>query len=1504
MSEARLPTILFPRGGDHNEIATTQQAQPRPQPIPRHASTTSASSSSSLVTPAKRPTSEMTKHQDGTPSPAKKAKYHTQTDFLAKNRIPKCLNFPNSLNEAINSAFSEEQYEAGVEIIEHSRANGIIPAEHHLRILFAFALRPTPDAITYRQSAHIPSGGLSAPPSLPLVHRARSLLTELAYLHGAARILRALSPSKIARANRPKGPHAAASTFSKPGITFGAASKLLQSKSGHQAPRKSKGASDEEEDNDGSFLDGESPAAQLQRNPFLVPFPNPESGTQTRNAYSVASPSAPIRDTWDVLRIPPPGSLTEADLYKRALAAADAEDTRDGKLQLVAAQIQSIALRHPARRRGGRGRGGGSVGADTSGYGRSVSNTDLSVVTQDDMLRLTEHALNKYYEIVYGLDVARTDTLRKRAVNGEALSLLVSLWQAERRDVMYGTVEPALPYSSSFDASSSSATLPGPTRKPMYDQEVNAIRALHGTGLAWDFPIDGDLARRLYKQARASIAPTSDFVHGAIKIAPPPPPVPSLHYLPDSAPLPVSRAAPPKTHPYFAQKFAASARSTGFQRGSSALLSSPPTAPSSSYHTMPQAPSSPAQGDSPTLSVMSATPRAVPRAIAAAGAANNMVLRSGPRGCDEVGKALDVLFEVFAGNVLLYDRDGMFRSALALGQSGLQPQAGQKAAGSGQMNSNLANIKAVELAAGSGAPHIAVKWRDMVSAAATTLFEMLHLTRSATPTTAPVLDADAIERGIVQRLHWADVGTDSILMIDQTLHQNLQDELVLKSVSRRDRTLVTGPLDWEGEPALAWMRAMTLHLRSTSSVLLPDRKLKSTKTESGSTSTMASQSSMVSQRSTSSSNTSLGPIIIDDDDDEEAGPMPPQETWTGGVSYLVRSLPSRFGWLEINRLRLAEAQKEIESDPATMRFSDIDLKRERRVWADLEDAETEEEQPSHEVIDVDAWTVEDDDVVPDLTFRRGGSAVSGSGASQGRIRGQFVGASAAVAAAEAATRPDPLIQNPLPSVTERRRQRREQRSKQDHTEEVLFMFENGPAFQPKQTQPRSASNLTTGTGSSAKAGSSSLASSSSKAKSGSSANVARRPEREESPDFEIVSSSSSATPSVKKEPKVPASSSYPRGMTGLKRAGTGSSSSSSSSIQATSSRSAGSNSSGAQAPNAIASTPSVKRTMPDMIQFQARAWVLDWGLDLHKTLNSSRKPLPSILNVSAPIGATIDIHQIRLNALLRVAEVVLGETRRRRKAAVIKFSVLTWARKCVPYQDIVGDETVHGTAGGAATNGVALLDDDGGGLGPVPGSTTSSTPNLSQPASSVAISDALCTLAPPVDNGPASSASSQLSSISTSTSKSKPAAAKSKLSPLGTLLLNKLDHHCDNSTQSAEVSLEHAKRWQTATKGVWDNAVHLGVVPASTVVFASSSSTGPNVKREEGKVGQVKKEPGAVAGKSAGLPKGNVVGVDVAVNWAFTMEMERLLQAIDVEVQGLSGLVLGWKMQALGAGMR
>ncbi|CAD6887154.1 unnamed protein product [Tilletia laevis] len=1197
----RLPTILFPRG------AGTDDA--------------SQSSIPAATSPNKTPTkSTATKNKnnddDGsgnelTPNPKHK-RYMSARDYITQRHVPDSLGFPASLNEAINSAFAEEQYEAGVETIDHSRANGIIPAEHHLRILFAFSLRPTPDPITYRQTASSLTGALSAPPSLPLIHRARTLLLDLAHLHGPDRILRALSPAKIAHAGGLDAP-------SKGSLR--ATVKTGRNRSyGTLGRAKDNSPESDEDDQDGTFLENEPAAAALQKNPFLVPFPLAEASSSS-SSTSFGSHLAPaVRDSWELLRTPPPGSLTEADLYRRALAAAEADESSNGNMTLNAAAIRQIALRYSARRRG-RGRGGNSAAAASSSSSRVPADGFL---THEDLLRHSPAAIQRYNEIVYGKSGAR-DTLRTRAVNGEALVFMAPLWQAERRQIMYGSKKGKEP------------ALDGQPAERLYD-EVNALKALYGLSLAWDFPIDRKLAQSMSTAARKSTMPKEApaVKEDASASANPPPP-----------------AKPAKTHAFFAQRFASSAPSKGFNRGSPNIGSSPPASAAGGP------PSSPA-GPGPGPTSASGSPSA------------SRVARTGPQGCAEVGQALDVLFEVFAGNVLLSDRDGLCRSALALVAS--------NGAGGNGLSGDVATTNGSAVSAlGSGAPAVSAKWREMVGAAATALYEVLQLTRQADEKSAPVLDADALERGIAQRLAWADVGADAIAITEQNLRANVEEEQARSVQARGTSASLVVPLEWETEPVLSWMRALVNHFRRVASVL---RRGSAKPTDGPNAETPSS-----SQRSSRSAASLVSATST---------------KWEQSLGQLLQSLSPHFFWMEIRRERLAEVQDDLEDD-GQARFVDIDAKRERRVWADLMEVEAAE-----------------------------GEAV------------------------------------PVPQRAARRAR--------EGSPEIIWVFSGGPAFEPGSSRAGPSSSMDTSDDSPG------------------------------SPGYEIVS----VTPSSKLRDVPMVSAAKSSSGSGSKPGG----SSSNSSAQAAKDR------------------PKLSRS--DAIQVQAREWVLDWGLDVFSDLKSTRRPSASPIRTEAAADATLEDHDVRLNALLRVAEVVLGEVRRRRRGALIKFAVLMWARRCVPPLSVaaagagVGGSQQEGAVPSQGTSAMDVDEDE-----------------FRAPTSSAIASAYLGT---------------QTSESSTSTS-------ASTSSTVRQALLDKLDSFCTDAAASAQRSLLQVRVWEGALRCVWEEAIGLGIVPAT-------NGRAKGFKSEMGK----------------------------AVNVAFTMEMERLLQAIGVEVQGLGGTVMGWSMYALEGG--
>ncbi|KAE8267420.1 hypothetical protein A4X09_0g4918 [Tilletia walkeri] len=1187
-------------------------------------------------TPTKSTRNDDSTSNELTPTPKHK-RDRTHRDYVTQRHAPDHLGFPANLNEAVNAAFAEDQYEAGVEIIDHSRANGIIPADHHLRILFAFALRPTPDPITYRQTAASSqlSGAISAPPSLPLIHRARTLLLDLAKLHGTKRIFRAIAPAKIAHAG---GIDASNRTSNR---SNGHKSARHSSYSGFARARHQDLESDEEDDQDGSFLDSDSAAAQLQQKPFLSPFPLAPS-------HSTKGSTPAVRDSWELLRVPPPGCLTEADIYRQALAAAEADETMDGTASLSAAAIRNIANQYPARRRG-RGRGGSSTAAASSSR-----NTHDGFLTPDDQLQYSPAAIQRYNEIVYGKAGAK-DSLRTRAVNGEALVLMASLWQTERRDIMYGSKK-----------GKETAGQGGRSSELRYD-EVNAAKALYGLSLAWDFRIDRKRAETMLSAAKKSTMPKPTPLPAASKkeSAPPPPPPPT------------------KTHPYFAQRFAPSAPSKGFMRGSSSIGSSP----QSSVGGLPSSPAGPSNPASPTLA---------------------RIARTGPQGCSEVGQALDVLFEVIAGNVLVSDRDGLCRSALALG--------GPKNAG----EVDGPSVSAVS-ALGGAAPAVAAKWKEMMGGAGTALYEILQLTRQADSKSAPVLDADALERGITQRLAWADVGAEAIALIEQSLRANLAEE---KDCSDRTRgrmgSPLAAPLDWETDPVLCWMKALVNHFKRVAGVLNKGPASKSTG--------RAGAEPSSSQRSDGSASAGLSP----------AAPK-----WERNLHELLQRLSPKFAWMEIRRERLAEIQVELQ-DEGLERFADIDAKRERRVWLDLMDVEAGEgESVAERVISMDGE-------ISEMTVVRG----------QGRAK----------------TRIAPLTGAGGGGGLGRR----------DRSPSILFVFSDGPAFRDgTRTQSSSSSSCmdTSDDGG--------------------------------SPGYEIVS----VTPSkmAKDVPIVSTGggSSAPKTTTTTNTTAT------------TSTRVTRSRSRSVSAQPQAKERPKLSRS--DAIQVQAREWVLDWGLDVFNDLKSARRARGSI-KTAAPVGATLDDHDVRLNALLRVAEVVLGEVRRRRKGALIKFAVLMWARRCVPPSGEEEEEVEE-------EEEMAIV------------------VNRASQASSARVMD-WDDLQAPTSSGVASAYLGTQMSVGSDSS-----------TPSARAVLDKLNTLCAEAGQSAESSLEQARVWDASLRAVWEEAIGLGIVP-----------------RLGKGVGEVKSEMGE------------------AVNWAFTMEMGRLVEAIGVEVQGLSGTVLGWRMFALDGG--
>ncbi|KAK0533362.1 hypothetical protein OC834_002260 [Tilletia horrida] len=1233
MDRNRLPTILFPRGSSMNDMASS---------APKKDVSLTASSLNRTPTKNNSQSKKDTTYSQGTPTPKRK-RHRSARDFIEQQHIPDTLSFPNSFNEAINAAFAEEHYEAGLEMIDHSRANGIIPADHHLRILYAFALRPTPDPVTYRQTSSVFNGALSAPPSLPLVTRARILLADLAALHGPERILCALSPSKITQRGGLDAP-------SQASLRALAGSG---DRAGSSRARGSPDSGDEEEEGDGSFLDNESSTAQLQKNSYLVPFPLTGKQTGSSSRFSLVPA---VKDTWEVLRVPPPGSLSEAEILRRATASVDGDDTAVEDMTVASAQIRNVAIRMPGRRRG-RGRGGSSMAAHTGSI-RAPSKSDF---TQEELLRCSPAALERYHETVYGKEGAR-DVLRTRAVNGEALTFLASLWQSERREVLYGSRRKG-----------KNVDMP----EPKLD-EVNAVKALYGLSLAWDFPINKKTALAASDAARQARLYALGGKDKAQK--------------PVEAPLvvPVAPPKPTKQHPYFAQRFATSAPSKGFIRGgSSSRGSSPPPSSQSSAGGPPSSPLGPSSG----LGSSAATSHVAAR-----------VVRSGPVGCAEVGLPLDTLFEVLAGNVLLYDRDGMFRSALAHSSSKTGSDGGN---GDGQLASTVALL-------GNGAPVLLTKWREMITAAGVALFEILQLTRQADAKTAPILDAEALERGITQRLSWADVGIDAVAGVDQSLWSCVAEEQAL--VSPVDIGALTAPFDWDKEPTLCWPRALVDHLKKVGSVLRqgPSRPANRAGADSG-RSVSGSDAAISSQRSDRS--VSLPPTSV---------------RWEETLSKLLQYLPKSFAWMEVNRKRWMDHQKELRDD-GLERFADIDVKRERRVWADLEDVEAGEDETGSE------------------TFRDIDREISEILVVRGR--------------------------QPASAAPPRRRR--------DRSPSVLFVFEEGPAFRERSR----------------------------------SVSVAR----DESPEFEIVQ----VTPSkkMKDEPIVTASSSRLGGQT----------------------------SSSSALPQHAVIKERRKLTGSEAIQWQTREWVLDWGLDAHHTLKSSRRPAQTI-EAKAPAGATLDDHKTRLNALLRVAEVVLGEVRRRRKAALIKSAVLAWVRRCVP--------SVAAAAAAAS-------------------SCSSSAAGATASQKSTATDDMEYDVAMqmPTSSAAASAALGSFVAASTSSSTQQQSSSLASSSPVARALLDKLDGFCSDASTSAENSLGQARVWQGAVRGVWDEAVGLGLV--STSRQRPSASQSQSQSQSQATEGMVKSELGE------------------AVNWAFAMEMERLLKAIDIEVQGLSGTVLGWEMQAL-----
>jgi len=874
-------------------------------------------------------------------------------------------------------------------------------------------------------------------------------------------------------------------------------------------------------------------------------------------------------------------------------------------------------MRHPVRRRGGRGRGGSSAGRTAS------SRVVPDDFTQEELLRHSPEALERYYATVYGKENAK-DEMRTRAINGEALYLLASLWRDERRALMHSKQTTAAP--------------------PSLD-EVHAVKALYGVALASEFPIN----KQVVQTALAAVQKAVDaaVAIGASQTAPPAPP------------------KEVKAHPWFQPKFATSAKSTGFQRGSSISGRSSP--PPSSQSSAGGPPSSPAGPSAPGM------PQSPP---------NVRIARVGPPGCAEVGKALDTLFEVMSGNVLLYDRDGLFRSAFALSDNGSTPSA----VGQGTVNAATA--------LGHGGPSATMKWREMVGAVGDILFEILQLNRQADSRSPPVLDADALQRGIAQRLAWGDVGVDAIAIVDQALLSNLDEE---QALAAKGRDVLSNSLVWETEPIFCWTRALIDYLKASGSVLRQTAPR-------GEHRFSVEQSP--SQRPGRLSSESLS------SQDQSVSLPPTAPGWEDSLSKLLASLPRSFAWLEINRKRWMDKQRELKED-GLERFADIDAKRERRVWADLEEVEAGQEEPQLERI-----TDLDKDITEMMV-----------------VRGRQ---SKPVKAAKPARR--------------------------DRSPSVLFSFEQGPAFHGRTRSSVTPSDA-----------------------------------REQSPGFEIVQ----VTPS-KKFNDVPISSSQAASQT------------------------AGPSSQPATGPKATRSV-----TASEAIQIQARNWVLDWGLDPSNTLNSARRPT-NVIRAKAGPDAALGDHKTRLNALLRVAEVVLGEIRRRRRAALVKFAVLMWARRCIPVSVLAGEK--HGLGRDMEWEADAL----------------------EAPSSSAAVSVAL---------GGGSRPHSR------STSSSQQQTGDAVLSSSARVLLERLEGFCTDAQISAEASLHQAQAWHKAVQEVWSEAIELGVVPTSHGTGGASPPE-PSSTKVKSELGQ-------------------------AVNWAFALEMQRLLRAVDIEFQGLSGTVLGWKILAL-----